>query len=118
MAMNPAILHRWRQEESLDQPFGRTPNQRPILAFVTRPHRLKPMNPMAIVSSRWSAACASAALLTAAVMNIMELPTDAAVPALLENNSIAAEMAAGRTSVTANALINIGTSNVTVVIAS
>ncbi|GEM_PF-5060853 len=48
----------------------------------------------------------------------MLFPAEAAVPARLENNSIAAEMAAGRTRVTARALISIGISKVAVVMAS
>ncbi|MNF95052.1 hypothetical protein D3C84_777890 [compost metagenome] len=51
-------------------------------------------------------------------MNMMLLPADAAVPALSENSNMAAEMAAGRTRVTARALIAIGMSRVMVVIAS
>ncbi|MCY1454920.1 hypothetical protein D9M71_720170 [compost metagenome] len=51
-------------------------------------------------------------------MNMMLLPADAAVPALSENSNMAAEMAAGRTRVTARALITIGMSRVMVVIAS
>ena len=87
------------------------------LAFVSQPHRLKTMKLTAMVISKWRAVCARAALLTAAVRNMMLFPADAAVPALLENSNIAAEIAAGRTRVTASALISIGISKVTVVMA-
>lgn len=93
-------------------------SQRPILVFVSNPQRLNTMKLTAMVISKLSPVCARAALLTAAVMNMMLLPADAAVPALFENSNMAAEMAAGRTRVTARALISIGMSRVMVVIAS
>ncbi|MNT43703.1 hypothetical protein D3C72_1801880 [compost metagenome] len=92
-------------------------DHRPTRAFISNPHRLKPMKQTAMTVNRWGPAWASTALLMAAVRNMIVLPADAAVPALLENSSIAAEMAAGRTRVTASALISIGKNNVNVVIA-
>lgn len=71
--------------------------QRPTRAFVNQPHKLKRMKLTAMVISKCVPVCARAALLTAAVRNMMLLPADAAVPALLENSNIAAEIAAGRT---------------------
>lgn len=91
---------------------------RPTLVFVSQPQRLKAMKLAAMVISKCVPVCARAALLIAAVRNMMLLPAEAAVPALLENNSIAAEIAAGRTRVTARALISIGISRVMVVMAS